>query len=60
MRPEAKVWRKTQRDALRGVSKGRRSTHQVETQEPVRGSSWTRRHPGETPPWMRRWLESAS
>jgi hypothetical protein len=59
MRPEAKVWRKAQRDALKGVSKGRRPTHRVETQEPVRGSSWTRRHPGEMPPWMRRRLEAA-
>lgn len=45
MRPEARVWRKTQRNVLKGVSKGRRRTHRVETQEPVRGSSWQRRHP---------------
>ena len=60
MRPEARVWRKAQRDADKGVPKGRRSTHQVETQEPVRGSSWARRHPGEMPPWMRRRLEPTS
>ncbi|MCC5574565.1 hypothetical protein IMZ11_02780 [Microtetraspora sp. AC03309] len=60
MRPEVKVWRKTRRDALKGVPKGRRSTHRAEINEPVRGSTWTRRHPGETPVWMRRYLREAS
>jgi len=60
MRPDAKVWRKARRAAEKGVPKGRRHTHKTETQEPVRGSSWQRRHPGEMPPWMQRRLEAAS
>lgn len=47
MRPEAGVWRKAARAALKGASKGRRSTHPVVTQPPVRGSTWVRRHPGQ-------------
>lgn len=55
MKPEnTRVWRKTARAALKGVPQGRRTTHQVQTQEPQRGSSWTRRHPGERPPWLQR------
>jgi hypothetical protein len=59
MKPEAKVWRKAQRAALKGVSKGRRTTHLVRTQEPTRGSSWQRRHPDETSPWIKRRLAGA-
>jgi hypothetical protein len=48
MRPhEARVWRKKWRDASKGVPRGRRTTHRVETQAPVPGSSWRRRHPSE-------------
>ncbi|HUR74408.1 MAG TPA: hypothetical protein VMZ00_09030 [Sporichthya sp.] len=46
MRPDARVWRKAARAALKGIRRGRRTTHQVETQEPSPGSSWKRRHPG--------------
>jgi hypothetical protein len=60
MRPEARVWRKARRAALKGMEHGRRSTHQVKTQEPVRGSTWTRRHPGEMPPWLRRYWARSS
>ena len=46
MKPEgARVWRKARREALKGVEAARRSTHPVETQEPIPGSSWKRRHP---------------
>jgi len=44
MRPEAKVWRKHQRAATKGIPTGRRATHEAETQEPTPGSTWTRRH----------------
>jgi hypothetical protein len=61
MRPhEARIWRKQWRDALKGTARGRRSTHKVETQEPQRGSTWCRRHPGEWPPYMRRWIGGES
>jgi hypothetical protein len=52
MRPDARVWRKHQRDAAKGVPTGRRATHRAETQEPQPGSTWTRRHPGEWPPYL--------
>jgi hypothetical protein len=39
------VWRKARREALKGITRGRRSTHKVETQDPIPGSSWVRRHP---------------
>lgn len=44
MRPEARVWRKAARRALRGVPTGRRSTHRVTTETPLPRSSWWRRH----------------
>lgn len=54
MRPQdARVWRKAHRVALKGVPTGRRATHRVETQDPIPGSSWCRRHPGEWPPHLR-------
>lgn len=56
MRPNTRVWRKEQRAALKGVARGRRHTHKVQTQEPKPGSSWSRRHPGE---WLRRWFGGA-
>ena len=49
MKPQGRVWRRTRRAALKGVPTGRRHTHRVETQEPIPGSSWIRRHPGEWP-----------
>jgi hypothetical protein len=54
MRPHdnTRVWRKSQRAAQRGTSRGRRSTHRTETQDPIPGSSWVRRHPGEWPPHL--------
>jgi hypothetical protein len=52
MRPDARVWRKHQRDAAKGVPTGRRATHKAETQEPQPGSTWTRRHL-QAPPLMR-------
>jgi hypothetical protein len=33
MRPDARVWRKHQRAAQKGVPTGRRTTHKVETQQ---------------------------
>jgi hypothetical protein len=48
VRPDARVWRKLQRTAAKGVPTGRRTTHRVETQQPKkppRGNTWTRRHP---------------
>ncbi|MET8866488.1 hypothetical protein ABZW11_26420 [Nonomuraea sp. NPDC004580] len=60
MRPEGtRVWRKTRRAALKGVARGRRHTHRVETQNPVPGSSWMRRHPREWPPHILRLFEGA-
>jgi hypothetical protein len=52
MRPDARVWRKHQRAAQKGVPTGRRATHKAETQEPQPGSTWTRRHL-QAPPLMR-------
>ncbi|GAA4221398.1 hypothetical protein FHR32_005069 [Streptosporangium album] len=34
MRPEARVWRKAARAEIKGVPRGRRSTHQAKTQQP--------------------------
>lgn len=54
MKPQdTRVWRKTRRAALKGIPTGRRTTHRAETQEPIPGSSWPRRHPGE---WRARLL----
>jgi hypothetical protein len=61
MRPEGvRVWRKTAREALKGMPRGRRSTHRAETQDPIPGSSWVRRHPGEWPPHLRRYAHSSA
>lgn len=50
MRPNARVWRKTRRDAEKGIPTGRRATHRAETQEPIPGSTWSRRQHAKTPP----------
>lgn len=56
MRPyeNPRLWRKQQRVELRGVPRGRRSSHHAKTQASVPGSSWIRRHPGEWPPHLLR------
>ncbi|MGR6922641.1 hypothetical protein ACU635_51020 [[Actinomadura] parvosata] len=57
MRPQdTRVWRKARRAALKGVPTGRRTTHRAETQDPVPGSTWRRRHPAEWPPHLRHWI----
>ena len=33
MRPDARVWRKSQRAAEKGIPTGRRDSHKVETQQ---------------------------
>lgn len=40
MRPDARVWRKSQRATEKGIPTGRRATHKVETQQPDRRSTW--------------------
>jgi hypothetical protein len=60
MKPQdTRVWRKSRRAALKGVARGRRATHRVETQDPIPGSTWCRRHPGEWPPHLLRRLGGA-
>jgi hypothetical protein len=49
MRPDARLWRKAARAALKGIRRGRRTTHKTETQEPRPGSTWSRRHPASLP-----------
>lgn len=49
MRPNARVWRKAACAALKGIRRGRRTTHKTETQEPTPGSTWSRRHPASLP-----------
>ncbi len=50
MRPDGvRILRKSRRAAWKGISRGRRGTHRVETTSPQRGSTWHRRHPGGCP-----------
>jgi hypothetical protein len=51
MKPDARVWRKTRRDAIRGIKRGRRP-RRVLIEAPRRSSSWLRRHPGEIEYWL--------
>jgi hypothetical protein len=58
MRPyeSGQIWRKHQRATHKGIPGGRRATHQVKTQDPTPGSSWSRRHPRDWPPHLRPWI----
>lgn len=40
MRPEVSLWRKHRRAAEKGVPRGRRTTHKVETQQPHQNDPW--------------------